>query len=317
MTDKKLKREVKSTAKKKAGKSTSKNTKTNWNTAKSDDGTIQITFTIPFANIKASRSKALAKIGENLTVPGFRKGKAPEGEVLKHASRDNVIQETLSTIVPDLFAEVIKKDNLKPAIYPKFELLKSIDNEPWEVRAITCELPEVKLGDYKKKVKAEAKGQIWTPGSDEKKEEEVPESQKQAEKERMAIGLLFKEIKVKIPSVLIEEETNNKVSQLLERIEKLGLDLDSYLKSTNKTPQVLRAEYEKQAIESLSLDLILNKIAEEEKISVEKEELDASIKATSSDPEFAKQIENNPQQIRLIESVLIRRKALQSVIDLL
>ena len=45
--------------------------------AKSADGTIQITFTIPWKEILQNRTKAAEELGKNLDIPGFRKGKAP------------------------------------------------------------------------------------------------------------------------------------------------------------------------------------------------------------------------------------------------
>ena len=45
--------------------------------ARSDDGTVQITFTIPSVVIKKEEDLALVHLAQDLEVPGFRKGKAP------------------------------------------------------------------------------------------------------------------------------------------------------------------------------------------------------------------------------------------------
>jgi len=51
------------------------------------------------------------------------------------------------------------------------------------------------------------------------------------------MDFLLRNIKIEIPKLLIEEEVNTRLSQLLERIEKLGLDLEKYLQTIGKQPR--------------------------------------------------------------------------------
>ena len=100
-----------------------------------------------------------------------------------------------------------------------------------EIRALTCELPKVTLGDYKKKLKGKTEDEL--------------------------IKELTEVVKLEIPQMLIDEEVNERLSQLLSRIEKLGLQLEGYLKSVGKTVETLREEYQKQSKDAISLELIL------------------------------------------------------------
>jgi len=152
---------------------------------------------------------------------------------------------------------------------------------------------------------------LWIPGKGTK-EEKKPTRE---EKEQEILKLLLEKIDVKIPKMLIEEETNSRLSKLLERLEKLGLTLESYLSSIGKTPETLRKEYEKQAKEALSLDLILTEIAKEEKISVDPKEIDSAIDAAKADPKLAEEL-NTPERRQFIEVILKRRKALDMLISL-
>ena len=117
--------------------------------ARSDDGTVQITFTIPFSEIEEARNKAAKELGRDLAVPGFRKGMAPLSKVIESIPDNTLLEKCLSFILPDLVSKVIKENDLKPVIYPKFELVKAIDGEDWQIRAITCELNPVELSDYR------------------------------------------------------------------------------------------------------------------------------------------------------------------------
>jgi len=283
--------------------------------ARAADGTIQITFTIAFATVKSEREKALIELSEEVSVPGFRKGKAPLEKVSENVNPNKLLEHTLSHILPTLLGTVIKEHNLKLIVYPKFELINAKEDTDWQVMATTCEAPLVTLGDYKKALTGLSTGEaIWTPDKgDPTKNSKKPKSRE--EKEQLILKTLLDTCKVTIPSILINEEVNNRLSNLLSRIEKLGLSLDSYLASIGKTAELLREEYTKQSQEGLSLDFILNEIAVKEKILIEKAEIDSSIKALSQDPSL-KESPDTEERRRFIEAVLKRRKALDFLLTL-
>ena len=233
-------------AKKRRRKKTKKADKVTYVVAKDKDGTIQITFTIPFKDIKKSREIAAKEIGKDIELPGFRKGMAPLDKLLAHIPQNTLIENTLRTILPEALGEALKEHKIRPAIYPKFELISVKEDENWQVRGITCELPEVKLGNYKKIISDATKTDaIWTPGSKEsdKKVDKKKELTRE-EKEQKVIKILGESIKIAIPKPLIEEEVNRRLSDLLQRIEKLGLTLEAYLASIGKTADEIRKDYE-------------------------------------------------------------------------
>lgn len=268
--------------------------------ATSDDKTIQITFTVPFALIKKAQEEVIADLARNIEIPGFRKGKAPVEKVREKIAQSTLIEKSLAKILPQALAEAINQNKIRPAIYPKFELLSAKENEDWQIRAVTCELPEVILGDYK----AAVNGIIH-----------LKEMSKE-DKEEKVIKALLESQKINIPKLLITEEADARLSSLLARIEKLGLTLEGYLGSIGKTPQSLRTEYETQAQNTIVLELTLNKIAQDQKIQVPEAEIDGAIKAASADPKLAKQLDS-PEQKRLIGSVLTRRATLDYLVSLL
>lgn len=286
--------------------------------ARSGDGTIQITFSIPFSEIAKLRLVAAKELGEKAEIPGFRPGKAPIEKIIEHIPSNTLLEKTLAKILPKLFADAVEKHSLKPAIYPKFELIKAKENEDWEVRAVTCEISDIDLGDYKKELADSARTKsIWTPGSEDgASAKEKTKTQTREEKEQLVIKILLEKVKIILPKVLIDEEVNSRLSQLLARIEKLGLNLESYLSSLGKTAQNLREDYEKQAHDALTLDLILGKIAEVEKMTVDEKEIEAAVNAGKADPKLAQEL-NTPERRRLIESILKRRKVLDYLVTLI
>ena len=286
--------------------------------ARSDDGTIQITFNLPWDAIDKTRNELIFELGKDIDIPGFRKGKAPLDKVKEQIEKASLVEKTLSKILPKIFSEEIGKNKIRPAMYPKFEVLKADENTDWQVRAVTAEIPQIKLVDYKKIIsQAGNSKKIWTPDTakalNEQKDEEKSTKEEQEQK---VIKLLLENIKLDIPKILIEEEVNSRLSRLLERIEKLGLTLEGYLSSINKNGQTLRSEYETQAKQSLTLELILAKIAEEEKIQVENSQIEAALKAAAGDPNI-KSEPATAEQKQIIESILKRRKALEKLAELM
>ena len=283
-----------------------------WTVAKTPDGTVQINFTIPQKIVTKSLDEAISVLGKDIEVPGFRKGKAPADKVKSAIPQQTLIEKALSSVMPQAIGSAIDKEKLKPVMYPKLELIASPEDADWQIRATTAEMAEIKLGDYKKDVRGALSAKtLWTPDSGKDKNEKVELTLEQ--KEQIAIETLINSVKIDPPKILVEEEVNRRLSQLLERIEKLGLSLDGYLASVGKTTDAIRKDYEKDATEALKLDLILTKIASTEKIKIEKAQVDEAIKASSADPKLQESLDT-PQQRAAIEAVLRKRMALASLI---
>ncbi len=260
------------------------------NIARNDDGTIQINFSIPKEDVDNAQEKALAELAKEVTVHGFRKGNAPIEKVKEKIDSGRLLEKTLGSILPDAYTKAITENKIHPIIYPKFEILKQ--GETWEIQAKIAELPIVELPDYKDMIA----GAIRSASL--KKELTKPE------KEEIVIKTLVESIPVKIPKIITDEEVNGRLSALLERTEKLGLKLEQYLASIGKDEAKLRQEYEKQVNDGISVELILNKIAEVEKVEAPEKDVEAAIQASGVKEEHEGHI---AEQRAIVTSVLKRR----------
>lgn len=278
--------------------------------ARTDDGSVQITFSLPWSEVLPAQDKALKELGQEITVPGFRKGMAPADKVMQSVSEQKLIEKVLTILLPDKLGDAISENNIRPAIYPRFELIKTVQNEDWEVRAITAEIPEVSLDGYKDKLVGEIRAkQIVKPGDDSKNEKTIEE------KQDLVLRALIESIDIKIPALLIKEESDSRLSQLLQRIEKLGLKLESYLASVGKDPETLRAEYAQEAKNAITLDILLTKIAESEKLTVSEAEIEAALHASEADPKTHEHL-HSPEQMNLLRVILLKRKAVDYLTSL-
>lgn len=258
---------------------------------RTEAGNIEILYTVPGSLILKEKEHVLEEFATTMTISGFRKGKAPLNRVEEAVGEEELAEHILSHLLPRAFSDSVQEHKFNPAMYPKFEANKITSSKNvgadtvWEIKAITCELPKVTLPkDYKKKLKHDEKDQ------------------------NVLIKSLLETVKVEVPKLLIDEEVNGRLSQVLQRIEKLGLTLEGYLKSVGKTPEGLREEYQQQAKEAIALELILNAVANDEKVEVEDKEVIELIKTTGED-----EAKINEEQRNMLKRVILRRKALEKL----
>ena len=263
---------------------------------KQEDGTIILSITIPSKIVKDTTEIVLEEVVKSANVAGFRKGKAPKKIVEGKVDKDKVKEEVLRKLLPQAYAQEIKKHDIKPIINPRIHVEILEDDKDWKFTASTCEAPQVDLNGYKENIKKiTAKSKIIVPGKEEKKTsfEEI-------------ITELQKSVSAKVSKIIVEQEVDRLLAQTLSEIKRLGLTLDQYLGSVHKTVEDLKKEYENKATNDIKLEFVLQKIAEEEKITVTDAEIEDTIK-NAKDENERKGLEANKY---LLASVIRQQKTL-------
>ena len=278
------------------------------------DKTIKLIVTIPQARVQITTRQILTQTTKEIEIPGFRKGKAPEKMAEEKVDQKKLTQQVISKLVPEIYQETIKKENLKPIVNPKVKLISTKKNEDWQVEIQVCEAPFINLTEYKDKIKKQnASGKIWTPDKGAPKDPEKGENTKnQDERIQKILNALIQLAEVKIPALLIENELNHRLANLINKTESLGMSLEEYLASTNQNIESLRENYKKSSEEFWKLELILNKIADEEKVSVDQTEIEKFIQQVKDEKE-KKALES---QKYLIAQILRRQKTLDFLLKL-
>jgi len=269
-----------------------------------DKKAIELELLIPKKDIKDTYDKVLSQVVKNAEVKGFRKGKAPKDVVEKNVDKGKLYEQVLSQLLPKYYSEAVSEHKISPVVSPRITPILMEEGKDWSFKAETCEQPEVDLGDYKDKVKKEgAVDTIWVPGKDKGKKEEENKEVDDAKKVNKAIEILLKEARVELADILVEDEVKRRLSQTLDEVKKLGLSLDEYLRSSGKTIEQLKDEQKEKAEETLRLEFILNKIAEDEKIKVEEKDIDEAINKAPSTQE-RERLEQN----KYVLAMLLRRQ---------
>ena len=110
------------------------------------------------------------------------------------------------------------------------------------------------------------------------KQQKQNEEKAKYETQEAVIKALCENIKVEIPSGMIEMETENMIKEIEQRLSYQGLKLDQYLKMMGKTQEEMKKEYEPQAIDSIKSRLALEAVIKAEKIEAQEKEIEEKIK---------------------------------------
>ena len=104
---------------------------------------------IPYQEINGIIDEKINEIQPTVSIPGFRKGKAPIS-IVRKKYEDNIISEAIERLVQDKTKNLLDEKNLKPFIQPRVDLKKFEKNQPIEVEIKINLEPEIKLKDFKK-----------------------------------------------------------------------------------------------------------------------------------------------------------------------
>jgi trigger factor len=106
---------------------------------------INLTIELDDDDLAVYIKRAYQKVAQNIKIPGFRKGKAPQNIVEREIGRSSLIRESLDFLIPEVTTKAIEDNDITPYARPEV----SIDSvEPFIISAIVPLKPIVNLGDY-------------------------------------------------------------------------------------------------------------------------------------------------------------------------
>ena len=110
---------------------------------------VKVEISIDAETAAQEYSKASRYLSNNISIPGFRKGKAPRNIVEKHVGDTRIKHEALNRMLPAIFANAISENKLDVAMEPYIE---SFDFELGQDAKIVAKIelkPEVVISSYK------------------------------------------------------------------------------------------------------------------------------------------------------------------------
>ncbi len=107
----------------------------------------KITFDVDRATFEAAVNKVYKKQAKNITLPGFRKGKAPRALIEKMYGKEVFYEDAINEIIPAAYNDAVKDESRAIVSRPEFNV-ESIDENGVVLTATYYTKPEVEIADY-------------------------------------------------------------------------------------------------------------------------------------------------------------------------
>lgn len=119
------------------------------NVEKQEKSIVALTIAVSKEELEIGKNKAFQKNKNRITVPGFRKGKAPRALIEQMYGEGVFLEDAINAVYPDALEAAIKEADLKQVGPADVELKDVPEKEGFVFVASVPVEPEVKLGDYK------------------------------------------------------------------------------------------------------------------------------------------------------------------------
>jgi trigger factor len=108
---------------------------------------VRLTVEVPFEELKPSLDAAYRKIGSQVSIPGFRKGKIPARVIDQRFGRAMVLEEAVNEALPRFYGQAVEQDSLAVVGRPEVEVTQINDGESLTFTAEVDVRPEITLPD--------------------------------------------------------------------------------------------------------------------------------------------------------------------------
>jgi len=116
-----------------------------------------LTFEVPRDRVEKEIMDIIKEIGKDMTLPGFRPGKAPM-DIMKARFGKTAEKEAIEKLIPEAYQKALEKESLRPVLPAEISEMKYQDGEPLTFQVAIEIFPGVEVGEYKGvKVRREVK----------------------------------------------------------------------------------------------------------------------------------------------------------------
>ncbi|MFV0405867.1 MAG: trigger factor [Propioniciclava sp.] len=109
---------------------------------------VKLTIEVPFADLKPHLDKAYKQVAEQVSVPGFRKGKVPPAVIDQRFGRGAVLQDAINDALPGAYSAAVAEHELVPLGQPEVDVTKLEDGDLVEFSAEVDVRPEFEVPDF-------------------------------------------------------------------------------------------------------------------------------------------------------------------------
>jgi trigger factor len=111
---------------------------------------VRLTVEVPFEELKPSLDAAYKKINQQVSVPGFRKGKIPARVIDQRFGRGAVLEEAINEALPKFYTEAVTEGELADSVLgqPDVDITEFNDGDELKFTAEVEIRPTITIPDY-------------------------------------------------------------------------------------------------------------------------------------------------------------------------
>ncbi len=109
---------------------------------------VKLTVEVPFDEMKDSLDAAYGRIGKQVSIPGFRKGKVPARIIEQRFGRGAVLEEAVNDALPKAYDEAVREHKVIPVGQPTVDVTELEDGKHLAFTAEVDVRPEFDLPEF-------------------------------------------------------------------------------------------------------------------------------------------------------------------------
>ncbi len=117
-------------------------------TEKLENGKVCLEIQVEKPEFADAMNKAYLKNKAKITIPGFRKGKAPRAMIERMYGAGVFTEDAINIAYPDAYEAAVKESGIEPVDYPEVELV-DVSDDGFIMKTTVTVKPEVSLENYK------------------------------------------------------------------------------------------------------------------------------------------------------------------------
>ncbi len=205
-----------------------------------ETGEIEIKSSLSAEEFGGAIKEALKDLTQQITIPGFRKGTAPEKMVREKIGNPSILTEAAERAISHAYSHILEAEEIDAIGYPKVNITKIAEGNPLEFTIITAVVPEITNFDYSK-IAAKENG---------KKKEEIVVSEEEVVKTIETIQKNYAAGKTK------EIDANAPVPELTDALVKTWGDFKDVADFKIKLKENIAKEKDHKAMEKRRIELV-------------------------------------------------------------
>ncbi len=108
---------------------------------------VRLAIEVPFVELEPSLKKAYREIGQQIAIPGFRRGKVPPAIIDQRVGRGTVLNEAVQEAIPQNIVSAVREHDLKTLGRPEVEITEFNDGDSLNFTAEVDVRPEITVPD--------------------------------------------------------------------------------------------------------------------------------------------------------------------------